>query len=64
MPTLSESQRIGENIETFSIIFDTTKGALIYKIDDPINLKYYQLGSKWKLEVNQFDAVISVTVNY
>jgi len=57
---LSTSQRIGQQEESYTIIFDTDEGELEYQTDDFLDLQLYQPGSQWNLEVNKFNAITSL----
>jgi ribosomal protein L40E len=62
-PTLSlgMNQRQGEESENYEIYFDTSKGDVSYTLSDPGVFQQFQVGTKWKLEVNSFGGVVSVS---
>ena len=59
-PILSTDQRIDNQEESYSITFDTSKGNLVYKTDNYIDLDLFQPGTDWELEVNKFNAITSI----
>jgi hypothetical protein len=59
-PTLTENQRLGQEDEKFTVIFQTDEGELTYSPPDAGTFSQFQPGSRWILEVNTFNTVVSV----
>jgi hypothetical protein len=59
-PTLTENQRLGQEDEKFTVIFQTDEGELTYSPPDAVTFSQFQPGSRWILEVNTFNTVVSV----
>lgn len=52
-------QREGERAQTYRVIFDTEQGPLDYTTSNLAEYQQYQVGSRWVLEVNGFNTVVS-----
>jgi ribosomal protein L40E len=57
--TLSESQRYGQESETYEVTFQTPKGVYDYTPTDIAEFSQFQTGSEWILRVNALGAVVS-----
>lgn len=60
-PNLAAGQRLGEREEGYEILFDVDGERYTYRTTDPGSLTQFQADSQWLLEVNSFDAVVSVS---
>lgn len=58
--TLSDSQRSGEESETYEVTFQTPQGVYDYTPTDIAEYSQFQTGSEWILRVNGLGAIISV----
>ena len=52
-------QREGDRQETYQITFTTETGPYTYSTNDPTEFQQFGTGSRWILEVNGFNAVVS-----
>ena len=59
-PQLSEKQRLGEQAEEYTIVFETAQGQYIYTTRDLNEYRQFQMGSEWTLNINGFGQVVSV----
>ncbi|MBN1994800.1 MAG: zinc ribbon domain-containing protein [Anaerolineae bacterium] len=57
-PVLSRNQRPGERVEQYKIIFNTEQGQYTYTTSSETEFQRYDLGSRWILKVNTFNAVM------
>jgi len=62
-PRLSSGQREGEREEKYQCIFDTPEGERTYTTADLNQYSQCQIGSRWTLQVNTFNAVRSIEPN-
>ncbi len=58
--TLSESQRAGDESETYEVTFQTPQGVYEYTPTDVAEYAQFETGSDWILRVNALNAVVSV----
>jgi len=58
--SLTGDQREGERAETYKITFDTENGQYTFTTRDPALFTQTQVGSRWILEVNSFNAVTNI----
>jgi ribosomal protein L40E len=60
-PSLGEGQRIGESgQEIYRVTFDSGDHSYIYQTSDLNLFQKCQIGSKWRLNINTFGAVVSI----
>jgi DNA-directed RNA polymerase subunit RPC12/RpoP len=59
-PQLLDNQRLGEQEQTYSVVFDTSKGQYTYQTSDFDLYQQCQLDSQWTLNINSFDKVVSI----
>jgi len=59
-PNLSSGQRLGEQKESYSIIFDSGGKTYTYTTNDPALFSEAQIGSQWVLHINTFGSVTAV----
>lgn len=59
--TLSSSERVGDQTETYTIVFTSGGDQYTYSTDDYDLYKYADVGSKWELEVNGLGSVTSAS---
>lgn len=57
---LAENQRLGEEQVTYSIVFTSIKGQYTYTTDDLNYYQQFQPGSKWILNINGFNQLVSI----
>jgi hypothetical protein len=57
---LGQNQRAGAKEETYKVVFDTEQGQYTYQPSTETEFAKYQVGSRWVLKVNTFNAVMSV----
>lgn len=60
-PILSEEQRLGEQKETYTVVFDTNEGEFSLSLDDFERFQQFQPGTTWELEINALGGVQSVS---
>lgn len=59
-PSLGSNERTADQSEEYTIIFDTSDGSYTYTTNDPDDFAQYDLGTKWKLNVNAFNTILSI----
>jgi ribosomal protein L40E len=59
-PQLTEGQQIGEKQQTYTAVFETSKGQYTYTTSDYNLYQQLQIGSEWILNTNAFGQVVSV----
>jgi len=60
-PKVSGSdQRLGDRSETYTVVFDTDKGQMTYTTSDADLFARCEPGSRWTLNVNTFNQVLSI----
>jgi hypothetical protein len=57
VPALNRDQREGEREEIYKIVFNTEQKQYTYTTHSETEFKKYQIGSRWILKVNTFNAV-------
>ena len=57
---LDAGERAGEEEEEYEVIFDTDNRSYTYTTDDAAEFARFAIGSPWILQVNSFNAVVSV----
>jgi predicted nucleic acid-binding Zn ribbon protein len=57
---LDANQREGERKETYTVLFETSKGVKKYTTDDATLFGQCQIGSTWTLDVNTFGTVTDI----
>jgi hypothetical protein len=60
-PTLAQDQRLGEETETYEVIFNADGRSYTYRPDSFNEYTQFAEGSRWILEVNALNSVRSVT---
>ncbi|MCP5094714.1 MAG: hypothetical protein GY943_04090 [Chloroflexi bacterium] len=60
-PQLNASEREGERDEVYEVIFDTDGRSYTYQVDAINEFQRFDIGSRWLLEVNTFNAIRSVS---
>lgn len=58
--SLAQNQRAGEEAERYQCIFDSDGRRYVYNTEDPAEFAQCTVGSRWILEVNSFNAVVSI----
>lgn len=53
-------QRLGERQEKYTIVFNTDKGVFSYVTDDARLFEECEVGSRWQLNINTFNTVVSI----
>ncbi len=59
-PRLASNQRLGGQEESYEVRFNVDGDRFTYRPSEPSEFGQYQTGSQWVLEVNTFNAVVSV----
>jgi hypothetical protein len=59
-PQLAAGQRLGEQGNTYVVVFKTPKGQYDYPVTGLDRFREFQVGSEWILNINAFDQVVSV----
>jgi ribosomal protein L40E len=59
-PSLRTNQRLGEESESYVVIFDSSEGIYSYSVSHYDDFQRFQIGSEWILNINAFDQVVSV----
>ena len=59
-PALSQDQRLGESTETYEVVFNADGRSYTYHPDDFSEYAGFEDGSRWILQVNTFNNVVSV----
>jgi DNA-directed RNA polymerase subunit RPC12/RpoP len=59
-PVLGSNQRAGQRVEKYIITFTTDKGEYTYTIEDANVFNQFQIGSRWRLQINGFNSVTGV----
>ena len=59
-PTLVGKQRLGIKSETYTIVFETSKGMYSYLTDDFNLFSRCRVGTQWTLGINAFNKVVSI----
>lgn len=57
---LAAGERAGEEEEEYEVVFNADGGSYTYTTDDAAEFAQFQIGSRWILRVNSFNAVVSV----
>jgi ribosomal protein L40E len=57
---LQAGQREGEREETYKVVFDADGKMYTYTVKDEAEFARFEIGSRWNLKVNTFNAVVSV----
>jgi hypothetical protein len=57
---LGTDQRVGEQAESYKIVFNGDGKTYTYQTDDADEFALCQIGSRWILKVNTFSAVASI----
>lgn len=60
-PILYEEQRLGEQSEMYTVVFDTDDGVFSFSLDDFERFQEFQPGTTWELEINALGGVQSVS---
>lgn len=63
-PQLANDERLGERQETYRITFNTSKGQYTYTTKDVNLYQQCRIGSKWLLNINTFNQVVSIEPAY
>lgn len=59
-PSLSSNQRYGDETVTYTVYFDTKKGAMTYSPGSLSEFQQFQPGSTWTLKLNALGGVVGV----
>jgi ribosomal protein L40E len=59
-PSVTGGQRLGDRGETFTVSFDTDKGAYTYTPNDLDEFVQYRVGTQWLLHTNAVGGIVSV----
>ena len=59
-PSLGPKQREGKRRETYSVVFDTEERTYTYRTSNVDRFVRCEIGSRWILQVNAFNAVTSI----
>jgi ribosomal protein L40E len=59
-PQLASDQRLGQQEQSYTIVFDTSKGQYTYKTGDFDLYKQCRVGSRWTLNINSFNSIVSI----
>jgi len=59
-PNLGEAQREGRRVERYQVVFDADGKTYTFATTDPDQFARFLIGSRWMLEVNQLNSVVSV----
>jgi len=59
-PSLSSSQRMGNENVNYTVFFNTEKGMLDYTPENLSEYQQFQLGSNWTLSLNRLGGIVSV----
>jgi hypothetical protein len=57
---LSSSQRVGTQTETYTVQLAGDEGTFTYRPDSESEFLRYQVGSRWRLEVNALGGILSI----
>ncbi|MEM7343536.1 MAG: zinc ribbon domain-containing protein [Chloroflexota bacterium] len=58
-PAINNDQRVGERDEDYQVSFSTEQGRYSYSVGNETQYQQYQIGSRWILKVNTFNAVVA-----
>jgi ribosomal protein L40E len=58
VPAMRTDEREGKRDEVYKITFNTEQGQYTYHLDNEAEFNQYEIGSRWVLKVNTFNAVI------
>jgi len=59
-PQLSSDQRLGQQSATYVVIFETKKGKYSYPVNSLEEFQQFQIGSRWTLNINSLNQIVSV----
>jgi membrane protease subunit (stomatin/prohibitin family) len=59
-PSVSSSQRIGDETEDLTVVFSTEDGAKTYSPDTVSEFQQFSIGSTWTLRMNALGGIVSV----
>jgi hypothetical protein len=59
-PLLNSEQRMGQRAEEYIVTFTSERGQYRYTTTDPNLFNQFQIGSRWRLQVNSFNGVTDV----
>ena len=60
-PDIAAEERFGDQVETYTVFFDSADGDYSYSVDALSEFQQFQIGTEWTLEINTFGGVVSVS---